>query len=58
MHYTFTSTEVTLECEECGAWNLERTGDIDLTVKEIYARLRQEGWKIGKKDLCPKCSGK
>lgn len=58
MHYTFTSTEVTILCGKCGNETFERTGDIDLTVKDIYARLKKEGWKIGENDLCPECSGK
>lgn len=58
MKYTYTCTEVTMECDECGRGNHERTGDVDLTVSEIYKRLRSEGWKLGKKDLCPECSGK
>lgn len=58
MKYTYNCTEVTTECDECEQWNYERTGDISLTVSEIYKRLRSEGWSLGKKDLCPKCSGK
>lgn len=58
MKYTYTCTELSLECDDCGKYNVERTGDISDTVKGMYERLRSEGWKLGKKDLCPECSGK
>lgn len=58
MHYTYTYTELPLECENCSNYWVERTGDLDSTMNEIYKRLRSEGWKLGKKDLCPECSGK
>lgn len=55
----FTCTQVSLECDRCDNWSLERTGDIDLTVAAILKRLRADGWKIGKELVyCPECSGK
>lgn len=58
MKYTYTCTEVNINCDNCDNDAYERTGDLELTVSGIYKRLRSEGWKLGKKDLCPKCSGK
>lgn len=57
--HIFTCTEISLECDYCDNWHLERTGDIELTKIAILKRLRSEGWKIGRELVqCPKCSRK
>lgn len=57
--HIFTCTEISLECDYCDNWHLERTGDIELTKVAILRRLRFEGWKIGRELVqCPECSKK
>lgn len=38
-----------IACDNCG------TDDADPRVGQFRARLKSEGWKFGKRDLCPDC---
>lgn len=55
---TYTCSEVSLDCDNCGDGLVERTGDRVFTLSKLFTLLRSEGWRIGNKTLCPECSGK
>ena len=40
------------KCDKCGAFNYAQTIQ---TKKVLTASLRKEGWRIGKRTICPKC---
>lgn len=39
----------TVTCDECG------TDESDYWIGQFKSRLKAEGWKFGKKDICPTC---
>lgn len=48
---------IEIRCDRCG----DKTSiwyPVSASVKIILKQVRRDGWSIGKKCLCPECSGK
>lgn len=43
-------------CDECGYYYAELRGLVPAKT-ELVKSLREEGWKIGKRVICPDCVG-
>lgn len=48
---------IEVDCDVCGACDRSDYWETASKAKAIK-ELRRDGWKIGKKCLCPKCSKK
>lgn len=51
-------SEYDMHCDSCGWWECGHSNGEFLDLNDFKKQYREMGWSIGKRVLCPDCSGK